>query len=83
MSEIQKLWIEADKLGKYSWTPVDAGVAKSGDMAWSYSKYTANTGASASAQTGYVIHIWKRNAAGDWKLAVDVVRPDPPPQPPQ
>jgi len=56
------------------WTPIDARIAKSADMAVTWGRYREIDRA-ASAHDGYYAHLWLRNRAGDWRLAYDVAVP--------
>lgn len=53
-------------------------ISKSYDLAYSYGKYFSATGGSNS-ETGYYVHVWRRNESGDFKLVVDVKNPLPNP----
>ncbi len=64
-----------------SWTPVKVEVARSGDLA-----YTWGTGKmSVKDKKGKVtettlkyVSVWKKQADGGWKIAIDTMIPDPP-----
>jgi ketosteroid isomerase-like protein len=47
-------------------------LARSNDLAFTYGKYTA-----PDAEEGYYVHVWRRDAAGKWRLVVDVQNPLP------
>ena len=54
---------------------IDGKIASSNDMAFTYGKYaTVNE---PQAETGYYVHVWRRNRAGEWKLVADVQNPLP------
>ena len=48
--------------------PLGGAVARSADLAYSYGEYEA------APAHGYYVHVWTRDAQGDWRLAI-VVRP--------
>lgn len=51
-------------------------IAKSNDLAFTYGKYAA-TGAGTDIEEGYYVHVWRTDAAGKWRLVVDVQNPLP------
>jgi hypothetical protein len=57
-----------------AWTPIDARVAKSADMAVTWGRYR-ETDHAANVREGYYAHLWLRDRAGDWRLAYDVALP--------
>jgi ketosteroid isomerase-like protein len=59
------------------WEPLRAVVSSSNDFAYTYGKYTREEGAQSQAavRTGYYVHLWRRDAKGQWRLAVEVSRP--------
>jgi ketosteroid isomerase-like protein len=59
---------------RIAWTPIDARVASSGDMAVTYGRYR-ETDRTANAHEGYYAHLWLRDGAGRWRLAYDVALP--------
>ena len=48
-------------------------VAASGDLGWSYG--TCSITAANKTQRGVFTHVWKRDDAGQWRLAVDILNP--------
>jgi ketosteroid isomerase-like protein len=54
---------------------IDGKIASSNDLAFTYGKYT--TVNEPEAETGYYVHVWRRDAAGKWKLVIDVQNPLP------
>lgn len=56
-----------------AFTPHHVEVARSADVGYSWGNYTA------SAEKGHYAHYWRKNAKGDWRLVVEIIRPDPPP----
>jgi len=64
-----------------SWEPTKVEVARSGDLAYSWGKGKV----SAKDKKGKVtettmkyVSVWKKQADGTWKIAVDTMVPDPP-----
>jgi ketosteroid isomerase-like protein len=54
---------------------IDGKIASSNDLAFTYGKYsTVNV---PNEETGYYVHVWRRNGAGEWKLVADVQNPLP------
>ena len=52
---------------------IDGKIASSNDLAFTYGKYeTVNH---VPEETGYYVHVWRRNGAGEWKLLADVQNP--------
>jgi len=67
------------------WKVDQAHVADSGDLGYTYGTVSLpGAGPGGAAAPGDYLKIWKKDAAGAWKIAVDVVapRPGPPPPPP-
>lgn len=80
---IQAVWAESG--ARPVWQPLGGDVARAGDLAYTYGRYALARPAGADGQAmagerGHYLHVWRRNAQGFW-LAVEVVRPDPPPGP--
>lgn len=51
-------------------------VSSSNDLAFTYGKYLAGT-SGTETETGYYVHVWRRDVKGAWKLVVDVQNPLP------
>ncbi|MDQ3198381.1 MAG: hypothetical protein M3Q46_04215 [Verrucomicrobiota bacterium] len=49
-----------------------AGISKGGDPGYAWGEYFAGT---AKEPTGDYLRIWRWNRAGEWKLALDLIRP--------
>ncbi|HEY7787812.1 MAG TPA: nuclear transport factor 2 family protein [Casimicrobiaceae bacterium] len=64
----------AHRMLRVTWTPIDARVSASGDMAVTYGRYR-ETDRASSARDGYYAHLWLRDAAGRWRLAYDIAMP--------
>jgi ketosteroid isomerase-like protein len=52
--------------------PPKAEVSRGGDLGYLWGEYTA---APASQPTGYYLRIWRKDRAGAWKLALDLLHP--------
>jgi uncharacterized protein (TIGR02246 family) len=64
-----------------SWTPMKVEVARSGDVAYSWGtgkvSVKGKKGKVAETAVKYA-SVWKKQADGGWKIAVDAMIPDPP-----
>jgi ketosteroid isomerase-like protein len=65
----------AHRMLHVTWTPIDARVAASGDMAVTYGTYR-ETDRASSVQRGYYAHLWLREPDGRWRLAYDIALPE-------
>lgn len=75
----------ADKSTTLSWKTSAVGVAKSGDIAYEYGAYTLDTtgkDGEVSTRNGKYLLVWKKQADGTWKVAVDTDNADAPPPAP-
>jgi len=64
---------------KISWEPKSAEISKSGDLGYlleSTKMTMTDSLGKASVQNFNVVTIWKKQADGSWKCAVDVLSPD-------
>lgn len=52
--------------------PPKAEVSRGGDLGYLWGEYTAGA---ASEPTGYYLRIWRKDRAGEWKLALDLLHP--------
>jgi ketosteroid isomerase-like protein len=57
-----------------SWTPTGAGAAASDDLGYTYGSYVRTRGLKQEA-AGYYVHVWQRDEAGGWRIAVEVLLP--------
>jgi ketosteroid isomerase-like protein len=65
----------AEHTRRIRWSPSDARIARSADMAVTWGRYSeADRG--ANEQRGYYVHLWIRERNGDWHLAYDVAAPE-------
>jgi len=66
-----------------SWDPQRAEVSASADMGWSWGLYVLtrkNEMGEEQKSYGKYLNVWKRQTNGEWKVAVDVGTPSPPPE---
>ncbi|MGE5087504.1 MAG: DUF4440 domain-containing protein [Candidatus Levyibacteriota bacterium] len=66
----------AARLARITWRPVDARVSSSADMAVSWGRYR-ETDRASDVHEGHYAHFWVRDSAGRWRLAWDIIHPDP------
>jgi ketosteroid isomerase-like protein len=61
----------------YTWKPVDGGVARSGDLGYTYGVYALLTvaGGTRATESGDYLRIWRRDADGEWRIALDLTSP--------
>ena len=61
------------------WKALGGGVAASGDMGYTYGRYTIGLPSPAGdkLEKGHFMRVWRRDASGKWKLTFDVTKPDP------
>ena len=62
--------------GKMKSKSAGGAISRSGDLAYSYGEYTSER--LDGIEHGYFVTIWRMSIGGDWKLAVDVRKHDPP-----
>lgn len=67
--EIETLFQNDDSETDFTWEPLHADVAKSGDLGYTYGTYEINTG--GKIQKGTYVSIWKKNNNGIWKFILD------------
>ncbi len=60
--------------GRVAWTPLAGAIAASDDLAYTYGTSRESIGTAAPAD-GYYVHVWQRDAKGDWKLIAAVSLP--------
>lgn len=80
---IYESMLDIPKDYKLEWTPIEADVAKSGELGYSWGKYTASwidDSGQAQIRYGKYLNIWKKDATGVWKLLVDTGNSSPPPE---
>ena len=63
-----------------SWSPTSGGISRAGDLCYSYGSYALKLNLGKNVETGYYLHVWKRDSHGDWKLVADAENPVAPEQ---
>lgn len=61
--------------GKLSLERAGGGMSEAGDLAYSYGKYALDLG--QNVERGHYLQIWRREADGAWKIALDLQTPLP------
>jgi len=54
-----------------TWKPLGAEVAASGDLGYTFGEYGISQGR-GTAEKGYFVRVWRRQADGSWKVAIDL-----------
>lgn len=62
--------------GKVSLQSIGGGLSRTGDLGYDYGKYSLARG--AVKERGHYLQIWRTDAAGAWKLVLDLERKLPP-----
>lgn len=79
---VRAFWVAAfqDPAYQLSWKTVEVGVAGSGDLAYTRGSYdfTYTAGGKAVREHGKDLVVWKKQADGSWKVAVDMFSADGP-----
>lgn len=68
-NKIVDLFQNNDSNIEFSWHPLYAMVAKSGELGYTYGTYKIDTG--NSKQKGTYVSVWKKNKNGEWKFVLD------------
>jgi ketosteroid isomerase-like protein len=72
-----------ENVSKFSWNVIDAGAAQSGDFGYTYGSYELMPAAGkgdGKTEKGYFARVWKRDAKGQWKAAMNITHAVPPVQ---
>jgi hypothetical protein len=71
--EAIRAWLANDS-SVVVWSPSGAGVARAGDLGYTYGAYDRRLSARSPAvvEKGYYLHVWSRSRSGSWKLVADV-----------
>ena len=61
----------------YTWKTTSGAVSSSGDLGYTYGVYAILTepGGRQATETGDYVRVWRRTAAGEWKVALDLTSP--------
>jgi ketosteroid isomerase-like protein len=68
----EALAVVAQRTGRLELLPLGDGMSSSHDLGYSYGLLTRRAAGGARPDTSAYLHVWRRDAAGRWKLAVDV-----------
>ena len=68
-NKIKPLFQNDDSNIEFTWEPLNAEVAKSGELGYTYGTYEITSG--NSKQNGTYVSVWKKNAMGEWKFILD------------
>jgi ketosteroid isomerase-like protein len=73
------LEVLAEDKAPLNWEPVGGGVARSGDLGYTYGIFERRNAMPESnwAKTANYLRVWRRAADGSWKLAFEVLSPRP------
>ena len=80
--EAIRIRLAAGTNGVWKWKPVEADVAHSGDLGYTWGNYEFQiTGPDGLAQTNYgkYISVWRKQPDGTWKVVLDGSNPSPAP----
>lgn len=61
--------------GKLTLSSLGGGISRTGDLGYDFGKYTLSQ--SGKTEAGHYLQIWRTDATGAWKLALDLQRPLP------
>lgn len=58
----------------YRWQPAAAAVSRAGDLGYTYGTFVTVTGPAAARvnQRGDYLRVWRRGAAGEWRVVLDL-----------
>ena len=70
----------AKEVSTASWSPTAGEISRAGDLCYAYGSYELKLNPGGNVETGYYLHIWKRDGHGDWKLVSDAENPVAPEQ---
>jgi len=68
-NKIEDLFQSDDSKTVFTWSPLHAEVAKSGDLGYTYGTYEILEG--ESIKKGTYVSIWKKDTSGEWKFVLD------------
>ncbi len=66
--------------GAMSWRVIEADIARSADLGYSYGRYERNDNSADAKPTesGNYVRLWKKDDSGKWKIVLDITIPLPP-----
>jgi hypothetical protein len=78
---VSDLFVQYPSNATLSWEPAFAEVSSSGDMGYTWGRYTliipsGKKGVNPLVQVGNYVTIWKHMAIGGWKVVLDGTHPD-------
>jgi len=74
-------WFASSADRRMSGELLNAETAKSGDLGYTYGRYLLTAAdAGGDPERGHYVRVWTRTRSGQWKLALDVTAPVPPPR---
>ncbi|NHZ87067.1 MAG: hypothetical protein GWP19_14540 [Planctomycetia bacterium] len=68
-NKIKQLFQDNDRNTKFTWKPLYAYVAKSGELGYTFGTYKITSG--ESIEKGTYVSVWKKNSNGKWKFVLD------------
>lgn len=77
LSESEALdWYKTNKIGLKDWEVRKIDIAKSGDLAWCWGRYSGDL--NGKPTRGYWAHVWKSEVGKGWHIVADVMSMLPP-----
>jgi len=67
--KINALFQRNDSDKEFTWEPLYADIAESGELGYTYGTYTITT--DGETQKGTYVSIWKKDSGGKWKFVLD------------
>jgi hypothetical protein len=61
--------------GQLASTPIAGGVARSGDLGYTYGTYEFTPASAPTPRQGNYLRIWRRAPSGEWTLVLDLLSP--------
>jgi len=68
-NKIKTLFSGDDSDTDFTWEPLHADVAKSGELGYTYGTYNIISG--GITERGTYVSVWKKDPAGNWKFVLD------------
>lgn len=75
IDDITKVYSQIPNNLSLEWEPTKAEIAGSGDMGYTFGKYTFTSG--DSVEYGHYLTFWKKDRTGTWKYVVDTGTENP------
>ncbi len=82
---IRKAFASSQRPELLVWEPMAAGVARSGDLGYTYGTSGVKAGGpqGMTSDPGFYLRIWEKRPGAGWKVVLDLLKPKPPPAPPR